>query len=250
MSSKQKKIILLFVEGESEQILLYDRLRRKFHQHDVRFRVERGDIFGNLRHPKRDIKAAINELVRQFLHRYRLKESDLLAVLQIMDTDGCFIDEDAVVIDKPQGQGRRTFYTDKNILVLDESQRRSIAKRNELKSINTKIMMTTSYVLRSHIPYQLYFFSRALEHVLFDKPNPRSENKIHKVEQFVDQLDEPLEQFLEQFLRLPERANMKQVYEESWHYIMQSNHSLQRASNVSLLFSYIEEVHQQLLEWG
>lgn len=249
LSSKQKKIILLFVEGESEQILLYERLRRKFHQHDVRFRVEHGDMFGNLRHPKRDIKAAINESVKQFLHRYRLKESDLLAVLQIMDTDGCFIDEDAVVIDKPQGQGRKTYYTDRNILVLDESHQNSIVKRNELKSINAKIMMTTSYVLRSHVPYQLYYFSRALEHVLFDKPNPRNENKLHKVEQFVEHLHEPLEQFLEQLLKLPERANMKQVYEESWHYIMQGNHSLQRATNVSLLFQFIEEVYEQNMEW-
>lgn len=245
LSHKQKKIILLLVEGESEQILLFDRLRRKFHQYDIRFHVERGDLFGNLRQQKRDIKAAINELVRQFIHRYRLKESDLLAVVHIMDTDGCFIDEEAVRVDEPQGQGRRTYYTDRNILVLDEVQRKSIVKRNELKSINTKIMVATSYVMRSHIPYQLYFFSRALEHVLFDKANPRSENKLHKVEQFVDQLREPLEEFLSQFLKLRDRANMNQVYEESWHYIMQGNHSLQRATNVSLLFDFIADAHEQ-----
>ena len=121
---------------------------------------------------------------------------------------------------------------------------RSIVKRNEQKNINAKIMVATSYVMRSHIPYQLYFFSRALEHVLFDKPNPRSENKLHKVEQFVDQLREPLEVFLAQFLKLRDRANMDQIYEESWHYIMQSNHSLQRATNVSLLFEFIASIQR------
>lgn len=245
VSNKQKKVILLLVEGESEQILLYDRLRRKYHQHDIRFRIERGDIFGNLRHQKRDIKAAVSELVRQFLHRYRLKESDVLAVIHIMDTDGCFIDDRAVIIDEPQGQGRRTFYTDKHILVLDEDQRKSIVRRNELKSINAKIMIANSYVMRSHIPYQLYFFSRALEHVLFDKANPRSENKLHKVEQFVDQLREPLEEYLEQYLKLRDRANMNQIYEESWHYVMQGNHSLQRGTNVSLMFDFIEDVQEE-----
>lgn len=244
VSNKQKKIVLLLVEGESEQILLYDRLRRKFHQHDIRFRVERGDLFGNLRHQKRDIKAAVTELVKQFLHRYRLKESDLHAVVHITDTDGCFIDDDAVQIDNHSGQGRRTFYTEKNILVVDEMQRKSIVKRNELKSMNTRIMVATSYVMRSHIPYQLYFFSRTLEHVLFDKPNPRSENKLHKVEQFVDRLNEPLEEFLEQFLKLRDRANMSQIYEESWHYVMQGNHSLQRVTNVSLMFDFIEGVQE------
>lgn len=244
LSSKQKKIILLLVEGESEQILLYDRLRRKFHQQDIRFHIERGDLFGNLRHQKRDIKAAVNEVVRQFLHRYRLKESDLLAVIHIMDTDGCFIDEQQVMVAPPQGQGRKTFYADRHILVLDEMQRKSIVKRNEQKNINAKIMVATSYVMRSHIPYQLYFFSRALEHVLFDKPNPRNENKLHKVEQFVDQLREPLEVFLAQFLKLRDRANMDQIYEESWHYIMQGNHSLQRATNVALLFEFIASIQR------
>lgn len=247
MSSKQKKIILLLVEGESEQILLYDSLRRAFHQYEIRFRVERGDLFGSVRHHKRDIKEAVNELVRQFLHRYHLKERDLLAVVHIMDTDGCFIDEQAVTIDTQKGQGRKVYYTDRHILVADEMQRQSIIRRNEVKSINAKIMVSHSYVMRSHIPYQLFYFSRTLEHVLFDKANPRHEHKLQKVEQFVDRLSEPLEHFLNPFLKLRERANMNQVYEESWYYVMQGNHSLQRSTNTSLLFEFIRDLrHAEL----
>ena len=47
LSGKQKDYPLTR-GGESEQILLYDRLRRKFHQQDIRFHIERGDLFGNL----------------------------------------------------------------------------------------------------------------------------------------------------------------------------------------------------------
>ena len=121
-------------------------------------------------------------------------------------------------------------------------QRQSIIRRNEVKTINAKIMAANSYVMKSHRPYQLFYFSRTLEHVLFDKANPRHENKLQKIEQFIDYLNEPLEQFLSQFLKLRERANMNRIYEESWHYVMQGENSLQRSTNASLLFQFIRDV--------
>lgn len=244
MSNKLKKVVLLLVEGETEQILLNDSLRGEFEQYDIRFRVERGDLFGDLRNQNRAIKSIVGDVVKDFLEKYRLQEKDLLAIVQIMDTDGCFVSDEAIIIDENQKQ--YTTYAEDFITVNNEQQKNLIIERNELKSRNAKAMWTTSELLRNKLPYQLYFFSRALEHVLFGEANPEGQRKLSKIDQFVEELDMPLQEYLKPYLMCSEVNSSVDQYEETWNYIVQGNHSLQPATNVPLLFNFIDQAQKEM----
>lgn len=45
MSRPLKKVIIVLVEGETEEILLKERLREIFSKHQIHFDVQRGDLF-------------------------------------------------------------------------------------------------------------------------------------------------------------------------------------------------------------
>ncbi|MBE1556712.1 hypothetical protein H4683_003838 [Filibacter limicola] len=75
----------------------------------------------------------------------KFKADDLLAVLHVIDTDGCFITADDIVIDDTQTG--LTLYCENSISVLNEKQRKFIEIRNEQRSNNIDIMKTLTMII-------------------------------------------------------------------------------------------------------
>ncbi|MDP5276191.1 hypothetical protein [Chengkuizengella axinellae] len=238
MAKNRKKVVLLIVEGNSDEVLLNQRLRQLFKQHDIRFEVKHTDILFSFDKNRKPIKALIGDVVKQFLSKRKFRNDDLLAVLHIVDTDGCFISEDKVVIDDTQQN--TTIYKENLISVPDEKQRQSIINRNTVKSKNIRSMNSIDGILGGTVTYRMYYFSRHLEHVIFNEPNPDKDTKLEKVEEFIDELTTPVEEFLKE--QMPEwtSSDQNEQYVESWNKISQEVASLQRSTNVPLLFEFIQ----------
>lgn len=235
MTINKKKVVLLLVEGGCEEVLLYNRLRCLFRQHNIRFHIQHGDILYDLDRPEEPIKSVIGNAVNEFMIKSKFRPEDVFCVLHIIDMDGCFIPEDAIVIDETQKE--LTLYHDDRITVPHEKQKQQIATRNADRSTNINIMKALDKILSGEIDYRMYYFSRNLEHVLFKEPNPEKDRKFPVVERFIEQLEIPIEDFLQESMPLLTGAD---PYMESWNWISERTASLQQYSNVSLLFEFVK----------
>lgn len=235
MTISKKKVVLLLVEGSCEEVLLYNRLRSLFEHHNIRFRIQHGDILYDLDRPQEPIKSVIGNAVNEFMIKNKFRPVDVFCVLHIIDMDGCFIPEDAIVI--VDSQKELTRYHDDRITVPHKKQKQQIATRNADRSKNINIMKALDKILSGEIDYRMYYFSRNLEHVLFKEPNPEKEGKFPDVERFIEQLDVPIEDFLQESMPLLSGAD---PYMESWDRISERTASLQQYSNVPLLFDFVK----------
>jgi hypothetical protein len=235
MTIIKKKVVLLLVEGSCEEVLLYNRLRSLFEQHNIRFHIQHGDILYDLERPEEPIKSVIGNAVNKFMIKSKFLMEDVFCVLHIIDMDGCFIRDDAIVIDDTQKE--LTVYHEDRISVPHEKQKQQIAARNAERSNNINIMKTLNTILSGEINYRMYYFSRNLEHVLFKEPNPEKDMKYPNVERFIEQLEMPIEDFLQDSMPLLTGVDS---YTESWDRVSERTASLQRYSNVPLLFEFVK----------
>ncbi|MHA6261490.1 hypothetical protein ACXYMX_16645 [Sporosarcina sp. CAU 1771] len=234
MAMNRKKVVLLLVEGSCEEVLLNNRLRAEFAQYHIRFHIQHGDILYDLSKPEEPIKSVIGNAVKEFMIKSKFRAEDVCCVLHIIDMDGCFIPEEAIVIDETQKE--LTIYHANKISVPHAKQKQQIAARNEERGKNINAMQTMDTILSGEINYRMYYFSRNLEHVLFNNANPEKGAKYPEVEQFAEQLQIPVEEFLRQTMP-PVPGD--DPYLESWGLISQSVASLEQYSNVPLLFEFL-----------
>lgn len=243
MANNQKKVVLLIVEGPCDEALLTDRLRELYKEQRIIFDVQRGDILFDFKPRTKTIKNIIGEKVKETLIKRKFRAEDLLAVLHIIDTDGCLIPEDKVVIDETLE--RSIYYQEEQITVPNLSQKNNIINRNTQRKRNISIMKSIDSVHGKKIAYQMYYLSRNLEHVIFNEPNPEKETKFDQIERYIDSLEVPLEECLNQFMPDFEGSNYEEIYKESWEYISNSTASLKRSTNLPLLFNYVTKKSEQ-----
>lgn len=241
MTKNRKKVVLVIVEGGCEEVLLNNRLRDKFHQYHIRFHIQHGDILYDLSKPDEPIKTVIGNAIKEFMMKSKFRPEDLCCVLHIIDMDGCFIPEEAIVIDETQKE--LTIYHQDKITVPHDKQRKQIAARNVERGRNINEMKALNTILPDEINYRMYYFSRNLEHVLFNDANPEKGAKYPEVEQFAEQLDMPIEEFLQELMPTVPGDN---PYSESWELISQNKASLEQYSNVPLLFEFVQMQFEQL----
>jgi len=84
------------------------------------------------------------------------------------------------------------------------------------------------------IPYNAYYLSCNLEHVLHNDANVDDNLKVEKAEEFSDSYFERELEFLD-FIRKDSFA-VEGEYEETWEFIKQGSNSLNRYSNLHLVF--------------
>lgn len=234
-----RKVIVVIAEGKSDKLFIRDQLEDIFDEYEVSFSVIGYDIFSNS--SASNLNKNILDSVKILMNKEKFKPSDILCILHLADTDGCFIDDDLIIIDESQEVA--TKYDVNNIIVDSINQKLNIARRNKRKSDNEKIMIskTKFSINKIEIDYQLFYYSRCLEHVLFNEPNPCKNTKVKEVEIFVDNLNDKIENFLATHMCKLIKNTHEGKYIESWQYIQSGTNSLKRATNVSLLFNYLED---------
>ena len=229
--AETKKIALFLVEGSTDSTSLGLVISRLLKNADVRFYVLNGDICYRYHITEENAARSVMRAVNGFLQRYRLKKSDLLCIVHIIDTDGAFIPAERVIC----GGTENAHYGDTFIETLSVD---SIRSRNEQKTIAAQALCKLSEVEK--IPYAFYYFSRNIEHVLHGRADSlSSRDKRIFSEKFEGLYADRPEMFLE--LIRSSAVAVRGSYRKTWEYIFRSINSLKRGCNFALFFDWYEK---------
>lgn len=241
MANKRKKVLFVIVEGESDSQLFYEELERKYTKELVVIKAYHGDIFTDPE--QRGVE--IRERIRQFFvnRMGELKLKDFLGILHFSDTDGAFVTDDKVQVNPDQDKS--ILYKIEGIFVNSIEKQASIHNRNKVKKDNTLAVRFIDSITynRVKIPYRLFYLSQHLEHVVFNELNVPLDEKLIKVITFLKgvRTQSTVHDLLSSLLPpLPEGGENKHI--ESWKFINQEDHSLQRYTNAILMYEFIDQL--------
>lgn len=219
-----KKIVLLIVEGITEDIALRGVLSEIFNDNRIEFCLVRTDITTREDIRPNNIKKELGNIVKNFLGK-TFRETDLQEVIHLVDTDGVYIPE--ANIEEDVTLNSFVYSTDK----IKAKDINKVVERNEIKKANLEVLISTNEVLR-RIPYKVYYLSQNLEHFFHDKLNCSREERNELAQLLEDRYIEDLTSFLT-FVR-DSKLKSPDDYSDSWNYIKKSTNSLSRCSNIHI----------------
>lgn len=223
----QKKIVLFLVEGKSDDVALGSIMKRLYNEHKVRFRYIRTDITSDDNVLVKEIEDKVFEIVEQYRERNSLEKDDIVKVIQLSDTDGAFVNAKYI----KESECGKTIYYEEWIEAKDKSR---LIARNMKKTQKINILRKIER-LKEIYDYNIFFMSRNLEHVLFDKCEELSDDEKEDLsDSFAEKYKGKEEEFIS-FIGNEDIA-VSGDYNQSWKYIQEKNHSLKRGSNLHLLF--------------
>ena len=220
-----RKLILFLVEGITEEISFGLIFSEIFEDKEIEFQIARGDITTRNGVNSRNVIEVINEEVLSFLDKEHYNKGDILEIIHLLDTDGAYINEGLI---EKHDKDKNYYYIDKLCTRHPENTK----KRNDKKSGIMDRLSSHSKI--NGIPYNAYYLSCNLEHVLHNDANIDDNLKVEKAEEFSDSYFERELEFLD-FIRTDSFA-VEGEYEETWEFIKQGNNSLNRYSNLHLVF--------------
>lgn len=109
----KKKVVLFLVEGITDKIALGLILSRLVENEQVHFELTDGDLTGQDDVTASNIKTKVWQHVKNFLEKKRYRKQDLQQVIHLIDTDGAFVPDTAVV--STTDSEEKTHYSQKNI---------------------------------------------------------------------------------------------------------------------------------------
>ncbi len=222
----EKKVIAFIVEGPSDEAALGSIMKEYFSSSEVQFVVVHGDIALRDYVSVTGIINKINEQVESIKRKYRYSQEDFLKLIHITDTDGVYIPEsDIKEADVEQFQ----YYEDH----IDVKNVSAAAARNRKKGMILYKLRKTGKV--HGIPYRIYFNSCNLEHVLYHElRNFTDEEKQILSDDFAERYEGRSDEFLK-WISNPQIA-VPGTYQQTWDYIEKERNSLNRHSNMHLIF--------------
>lgn len=221
---KRKKVVLVIVEGPSDEEALGAVLNNYFDKDRVYVHTHHGDITTEKGNKCSNIISKVNECVKLCMRQYPFKRSDFKRIIHVVDMDGAFIPDNAIVEDK---DAYKPIYTEE---VIRTNHPEGIVKRNAQKRENINRLIPTSII--GNIPYQIYYMSSNLDHVLYNKLNSTDVEKESDANDFAIKYKDDLIGF-KSFIQESD-FSVNKDFMDSWNYIKQGNHSLERHTNFGL----------------
>ena len=220
----RKKVILFLVEGPSDDTALSVLLEQIFDQNEVRVFIEYGDVTTERGANGSNILKRVSGLVEGFAKNNHLGKKHFDRIVHILDMDGAFI-KTADIEEDPSAES--TMYTPENIHTRNVQ---GIEARNKQK--RECIQRLTGVRQVWGVPYQAYYMSCNLDHVLYDRLNLTDEEKENLSFAFAKRYERNIGGFVEFICQSP--FSVVSEYRESWQFIQQGRHSLQRHTNLGI----------------
>lgn len=222
----EKKVVVFIVEGSSDEAALGTIMKEYFSGNEVQFIVVHGDITLKDYVSGDEILKKINEQIERVKSRYRYVQSDFKKIIHLVDTDGVYIPvEDIKKADTKEIQ----YYEDR----IEAKNVSAVAERNNRKGDILYKLRKTGKV--NNVPYRIYFNSCNLEHVLYGELKDYSdEEKQILSDDFADRYDGKADEFIE-FISTSNAA-VPGTYQKTWDYIEKDKNSLNRHTNMHLIF--------------
>lgn len=224
--ANEKKVIVFIVEGSSEEAAIGTIMKNYFPDEQIQFVVVHGDIIAEENVNSENIVMKINEYINQLKERYRYKTSDFLKIIHLADTDGVFIDDNAVhLADAPSIE----YSTDH---IKTQFVERTLSRNHKKADLLLKLQKTGKI---NSIPYRIYFNSCNLEHVLYNELKGFSNAQK---EEMSDDFAERYEGHLDEFINFinDQEFSVPGTYQETWNFIKKESNSLNRYSNMHQIF--------------
>ena len=221
----RKKIVFVIVEGPSDEVALGAILSRLYSSDEVYVHIMHGDITSEfIQSPKKNINTEVANQIEKFASSYHFEKKDFKQILHIVDTDGTFIPNINVVED---------INAEKPIYSLNEirtKNKANLEERNRRKKNNLNKLCLRKTIWG--IPYQVYFMSCNLDHVLYDKLNSSDEDKENDAYQFARRYKNNIADFIT-FISESD-FSVKDDYIKSWKFIKKDLNSLHRYTNLAI----------------
>lgn len=242
----KRKIVLFLVEGKSDREALrlavselYDHIDENI---EVFFPIIRedeeekgGDITSRIGvHPRNIEDNIYKSFLRDFFDEKKILPKDIYEIIQVVDTDGAYVPDDCVFEgDNPDGLNK-PYYNNNKIICqnVDYIRRRNEHKRENLDYLSS---LTKLKVKQKSPKYSIYFFSCNLDHFIHHSANLDHQQKYYMARDYALQfLGDPYA-FTNAIANDPD-SSKGMNYAESWNYIKEGLHSLQRKTNIDILF--------------
>lgn len=225
--SKTKKIILVIVEGVTDESSLARIFTKIINNSQIKFYFTEGDITSDDTTTSSNLKRKLGDHIKNFLETNHFKKNDIKCVIHLLDTDGAYIDKQFI---KEDSTCKNFYYTLEGI---KSDNVNNVIYRNQRKSILMNMLSTTDKVL-TNIDYRAYYLSSNLEHVLHDRINVTKDEKMKLADTFDDKYFGKETDFIN-FISDSSIA-VSGEYLETWEYIKRDLNSLNRFSNLHLFF--------------
>ena len=221
----EKKVIAVIVEGPSDEAALGSILKEYFSSAEIQFVVVHGDITTKDYTSTDNILSKINNLIESVKQKYGYKVEDFLKIIHIVDMDGAFCND--VIVEKDV-EGVQ-YYLDR---IETKYPDYLIRKHTQKAEILSKLYSSGKI---NGVSYRIYFNSCNLEHVLFNELKDFTDDeKLEKSDDFAEQYEGKSDEFI-QFIS-DESVAVEGSYKETWEYIEKDLNSLNRHSNMNLIF--------------
>ena len=236
-----KKILFVIVEGPSDDTAIGTFFDSLFVNEEVHVEVMHCDILTDYLfnskafHTQRNknILIELKNTIDTFLKNNRqFKKKDIVQIIHICDTDGCFSPDYVIEEDKTIKEPQ---YSEEKILVKDVD---SFIKIKNFKVDNINKLISTQYIWND-IPYHIYYMSSSIDHVLYNKLNLTDEEKEDEAHNFVKKYMNDWNAFAEFFRN--STFVVTGDYLETWDFIKKDLNSLKRYTNITLCFPTLKK---------
>lgn len=223
-----KKIVLVIVEGPSDDTALGMLLDEYFDPYTVKVHIVHGDITTSV--SVNDIISRVNAEIDKYCDRDHIPRDSIQEVIHLCDTDGTYIPDEYVIVDE---NAEDPIYSETAIYT---ANKRGIEVRNRKKSANMDRLSGTKKI--GNTPYRIFYMSCNLDHVLYNALNCTDEEKEENAFEFTERYCGNLDDFVEYISKSP--FAVMTSYRDSWRYIHEGLRSLERHTNLGLCFSEVK----------
>lgn len=228
----RKKIVFVIVEGPSDEEALGVILSRLYSSSEVYVHITHGDITSEfIESPDENIFTRVANEVEGYAKSNHFEKLHFKEIIHIVDTDGTFI-PDANVTEDPLAE--KPIYSLSEIRTKNKA---GIEERNRRKGSNISKLCSRKEIWG--VPYQVYYMSCNLDHVLYDKLNSSDEDKEADAFRFAKFYKDKIPAFIK-FISESEFSVVGD-YRKSWNYIKKELNSLHRHTNLGIGLSVAKE---------
>lgn len=222
----RKKIVFVIVEGPSDEEALGVILNRIYDNETVFVHIMHKDITAEFGNSSANIVSKIGDEIRGYAKSNHFSKTDFKEIIHIIDMDGAYIPSSSIIQDS---SALKPIYSLKDIRTCNKC---NIEQRNHNKSSNINRLCSLSEAWS--IPYRAFYMSCNLDHVLYNKLNSTDEEKENDSYRFAIKYKDNIPEFLD-FITNSD-FSVVNGYKESWNFIKQDHHSLERFTNLGLCF--------------
>lgn len=222
--------MLVIVEGPSDASALERYFVKYFDSDRIVTKIIHGDITTDKNIDQSKIKAHLGSKIKSWIINDKFKKSDIDRIIHIVDMDGAYIDDSFIQLDE---LCKDPYYS---VISIKTSNVENIRLRNAQKRENINTLSTNTSGICNGIPYKVYYMSCNLDHVLYNLQNANNKEKEENALEFSERYIDNIYDFIH-FLRNSDFSRCSESYEDSWKFIKEDKHSLERYSNLGLCFS-------------